>query len=71
MERDLKQLFRFRWIVIFLAMGVMMVISIYQYSWSLFAYNIRKELDWSLAEISLAFTIFQLANCSQPFSGAL
>ncbi len=48
-----------------------MTVSIYQYSWSLFAYNIRKELGWSLAEISLAFTIFQLANFSQPFAGAI
>ena len=62
---------RYRWFIISLAIIITMTISIYQYSWSLFAYNIRKELDWSLAEISLAFTIFQLANFSQPFAGAI
>ena len=62
---------RGRWFIISLAVMMTMTVSIYQYSWSLFAYNIRKELDWSLAEISLAFTIFQLANFSQPFSGAM
>jgi OFA family oxalate/formate antiporter-like MFS transporter len=62
---------RYRWFIISLAIIITMTVSIYQYSWSLFAYNIRKELDWSLAEISLAFTIFQLANFSQPFAGAM
>ena len=62
---------RYRWFIISLAIIITMTISIYQYSWSLFAYSIRKELDWSLAGISLAFTIFQLANFSQPFAGAI
>ena len=62
---------RYRWFIISLAIIITMTVSIYQYSWSLFAYNIREELDWSLAEISLAFTIFQLANFSQPFTGAI
>ena len=62
---------RYRWFIIALAIIMTMTVSIYQYSWSLFAYNIRKELDWSLAEISLPFTIFQLANFSQPFTGAI
>ena len=62
---------RYRWFIISLAIIITMTVSIYQYSWSLFAYNIRKELDWSLAEISLAFTVFQLANFSQPFAGAI
>lgn len=62
---------RYRWFIISLAIIMTMTISIYQYSWSLFAYSIRKELDWSLAGISLAFTIFQLANFSQPLAGAI
>ena len=62
---------RYRWFIISLAIIITMTVSIYQYSWSLFAYNIRKELDWSLAAISLAFTVFQLANFSQPFAGVI
>jgi OFA family oxalate/formate antiporter-like MFS transporter len=62
---------RYRWFVISLAIIITMTVSIYQDSWSLFAFTIRKELDWSLAAISLAFTIFQLANFSQPFAGAI
>ncbi len=62
---------RYRWFIISLAILVNMTVSIYQYSWSLFAYNIRQELDWSLAAVSLTFTVLQLANFSQPFCGAI
>ena len=61
----------YRWFIIGLSIIITMTVSIYQYSWSLFAYSIRQELDWSLAGISLAFTIFQLANFSQPFAGVI
>ena len=48
----------------------MMIISIYQYSWSLFAYSIKRELNWNLATVSLTFTIFAYsATFVQPFSG--
>jgi OFA family oxalate/formate antiporter-like MFS transporter len=50
----------------------MAVISIYQYSWFLFAYTIESEWHWDLAVIGLAFTIFTYAaTFVQPFSGAL
>jgi len=62
---------RYRWFILSLAILLNMTVSIYQYSWSLFAHNLREELGWSLAAISLTFTIFQLTNFSQPFTGAL
>jgi len=62
---------RYRWFIISLAILLNMTISIYQYSWSLFASNIQEEFGWSLPAVSLTFTIFQLANFSQPFSGAI
>ena len=62
---------RYRWFIISLAILLNMIVSIYQYSWSLFANNIEEELGWSLAAVSLTYTIFQLTNFSQPFSGAL
>jgi OFA family oxalate/formate antiporter-like MFS transporter len=50
----------------------MMVISIYQYSWSLFAYNLRSEFGWDLAKIGLVFSIFAYtATFIQPFSGMI
>jgi OFA family oxalate/formate antiporter-like MFS transporter len=61
---------RYRWILIFIALGVKMIISIYQYSWFLFAYSINNELGWDLATIGLTFTIFVMAmTFVQPFSG--
>jgi OFA family oxalate/formate antiporter-like MFS transporter len=71
MDKDLQSFFRSRWIIIFLAMGVMMIISIYQYSWSLFAYGIRKDLGWDLAILGMAFTIFNIATFTQPFAGII
>jgi OFA family oxalate/formate antiporter-like MFS transporter len=51
---------------------IMAVISIYQYSWFLFAYAIESEWNWDLGVIGLAFTIFTYAaTFVQPFSGAL
>ena len=62
---------RYRWFIISLAILLNMTVSIYQNSWSLFANSIEEELGWSLAAVSLTFTIFQLTNFSQPFSGAI
>ncbi len=59
-----------RWIVIFGAFVTMMIISIYQYSWFLFAFAIQSQLKWDLATISLTFTVFTYtATFIQPFSG--
>ncbi|MCS7108614.1 MAG: OFA family MFS transporter [Sulfolobales archaeon] len=61
-----------KWIILMCSTTVMMVISIYQYSWSLYAYAISDELRWSITTISLAFTIFVYASTFiQPFSGFL
>jgi OFA family oxalate/formate antiporter-like MFS transporter len=50
----------------------MVVISIYQYSWSLFAYNLHSEFGWDLAKIGLVFSIFAYtATFIQPFSGMI
>lgn len=48
----------------------MMVISIYQYSWFLFAYSLQKQFNWVLSTIGLTFTVFTYAaTFIQPFSG--
>ncbi|MEM1546398.1 MAG: MFS transporter [Candidatus Methanomethylicia archaeon] len=61
-----------RFLLIILAVVVMMVISIYQYSWSLFADSIISCLGWDSATVGLAFTIFTYtATFIQPFSGFL
>lgn len=61
-----------RWLFLVVAVVVMMVISIYQYSWSLYGYAIRSELGWSDTAISLAFTLFVYASTFvQPASGFL
>lgn len=61
---------RYRWVLIFAAFVVMMIISIYQYSWFLFAYAIQRQLGWDLATIGLTFTIYAYAaTFIQPLSG--
>lgn len=63
---------KYRWILIFIALAVKMIISIYQYSWFLFAYSINHELGWDLATVGLTFTIFVIATTFiQPFSGLI
>ncbi|HIJ55125.1 MAG TPA: OFA family MFS transporter [Deltaproteobacteria bacterium] len=60
----------YRWGLITAAFVIMMVISIYQYSWFLFAYAIQKQFDWALSTIGLTFTVFTYtATFIQPFSG--
>ena len=71
MEDDLKDYHKSRWFYVFLGVAVMMVISIYQYSWSLFAFSITKELGWDIATVSLTFTIFNVATFLQPFTGII
>ncbi len=61
---------RYRWGLILSAFVIMMVISIYQYSWFLFAYTLQKQYHWSLSTIGLTFTVFTYAaTFIQPFSG--
>ncbi len=70
MDRDIDYYRKFRWVVVSIGLFVMMVISIYQYSWSLFAYSLAQEFKWDLATIGLTFTVFAYtATFIQPFSG--
>ncbi len=63
---------RYRKVLLVIAIFVMMTISIYQYSWSLFAYSIQAELGWSLSLVGLTFTIFSYTvTFIQPFSGMI
>lgn len=59
----------FRWALLFAAFVTMTIISIYQYSWFLFAFAIQKQFNWTLSDVGMAFTIFNIATFSQPFSG--
>jgi len=59
-----------RWVIIGASFVIMMIISIYQYSWFLFAYALQRQFNWDLATIGLTFTIFAYAaTFVQPFSG--
>ena len=69
MDQDIEYYRKFRWAVVLIGLFVMMVISIYQYSWSLFAYKIVQEWKWDLATVGMAFTIFNVATFIQPFCG--
>ena len=61
---------KFQWGIILSAFIVMMVISIYQYSWFLFAYTIENKFAWNSATIGMTFTVFAYAaTFVQPFSG--
>jgi OFA family oxalate/formate antiporter-like MFS transporter len=61
---------RYRWGLVLSAFVIMMVISIYQYSWFLFAYALQKQYHWELSTIGLTFTVFTYAaTFIQPFSG--
>jgi OFA family oxalate/formate antiporter-like MFS transporter len=61
---------KYRWCLIFCAFLIMMIISVYQYSWFLFAYTIKEQFGWDLATIGLTFTVFTYAaTFIQPFSG--
>ena len=60
----------YRWGLITAAFFIMIVISIYQYSWFLFAYALQKQFNWALSTIGLTFTVFTYAaTFIQPFSG--
>lgn len=70
MDDDLKRYYKFRSMLLIMTIWVMMIISIYQYSWSLFAFALSRELKWDLATVGLAFTVFAYtATFIQPFSG--
>ena len=70
MEIPQPQAFKYRWLVLSASFVIMMIISIYQYSWFLFADAIQNHFNWNLATIGLTFTIFTYtATFIQPFSG--
>lgn len=61
---------QYRWLLLLSAFAVMMVISIYQYSWFLFSFKIQADYGWSLASLGLVYTIFHYTSTLiQPFSG--
>lgn len=61
---------RSRWLLLGAAFCVMMVISIYQYSWFLFADRIQRDLGWSMASLGLIYTIFHYTSTLiLPLSG--
>ena len=61
---------KFRWVIILSAFIIMMVISIYQYSWFLFAFTLENKFAWNPAAIGMTFTVFAYAaTFVQPFSG--
>jgi len=60
----------FRWVLLIAAFVIMMIVSIYQYSWFLFAFAFEKQYNWSLSAIGLTFTVFTYAaTFIQPLSG--
>jgi len=60
----------FRWGLLAASFVIMMVISIYQYSWFLFAFALQKQFNWLLPTIGMTFTVFTYAaTFIQPFSG--
>jgi len=70
MDTDQVPVSKYRWLLICASFLIMMIISIYQYSWFLFAYAIERQMHWDLATIGLTFTIFAYtATFIQPFSG--
>jgi OFA family oxalate/formate antiporter-like MFS transporter len=48
----------------------MMVIGLYQYSWTIFVTPLRDEFGWSLATVQLTFTLFVwIMTWTQPVAG--
>jgi len=61
---------RYRWVLLASAFVVMMLISIYQYSWFLFSFKIQQDWRWNLAALGLIYTIFHYTSTLiLPFSG--
>jgi len=70
MEQNRSTASGYRWGLLSAAFVIMMVISIYQYSWFLFAFSLQKQFNWVLSTIGLTFTVFTYAaTFIQPFSG--
>lgn len=61
---------KFRWVVILSSFIIMMIISIYQNSWFLFAFTIENKFAWNPAAIGMTFTVLTYAaTFVGPFSG--
>ena len=59
-----------RWIILAIATISMMVIGLYQYSWTIFVTPLRDEFGWSLATVQLTFTLFVwIMTWTQPIAG--
>lgn len=59
-----------RWMILAVATISMMVIGLYQYSWTIFITPLRNEFGWSLATVQLTFTLFVwIMTWTQPIAG--
>lgn len=59
-----------RWVILAIATISMMVIGLYQYSWTVFVAPLRDEFGWSLATVQLTFTLFVwIMTWIQPIAG--
>ena len=59
-----------RWIILAAATLSMMLIGLYQYSWTLFVKPVSAELNTTLAAIQLTFSIFtNIMTFAQPVTG--
>lgn len=59
-----------RWVLLAGGIIVMMFISIYQYSWSVFASGLNTDFKWAMTTIQVAYTLYTYAaTFVQPFSG--
>jgi OFA family oxalate/formate antiporter-like MFS transporter len=59
-----------RWVILAIATISMMVIGLYQYSWTIFVAPLQDEFGWSLATVQLTFTLFVwIMTWIQPIAG--
>ncbi|MFH0896821.1 MAG: OFA family MFS transporter [Candidatus Bathyarchaeota archaeon] len=59
-----------RWVVLVSATVGMMLIGLYQYSWTIFSMPLQQGLNSTIVEIQLTFTIFTWVSTStQPIAG--
>src|SRR5438132_13896889 len=63
---------RNRWIFLLAAIGSMSVVSLYQYSWTLFVFSIGDTFKVDLPAVQLTFTIFVwVSTWFQPLAGMI
>ncbi len=61
-----------RWLLLAIAVASMMLIGLYQYSWTLYVQPIREELGWAGPTIQTAFVVFTWTmTLTQPLAGII